>query len=141
MRGFSAAFEDLLRRESRTILAADLTLRQFAAPSEAQMKEIEPWLGRGVRLTRITETVVDVERRTWLTSVLVSVKAVDPRVYPFYGQVKLDPDRPLPEALTAQSIAISDDLMVRLNSPRAPPSGSARRTSRSAEWSAWSRTA
>ena len=38
VRGFSAAFQDLLRRESRTILAADLTLRQFTAPSEAQME-------------------------------------------------------------------------------------------------------
>lgn len=115
VRGFSAAFEDLLRRESRTILAADLTLRQFAAPSAAQMKQVEPWLGRGVRLTRITETVSMLSAAPGSTPVLVSVKAVDPRAYPFYGQVKLEPDRPLREALTAQSIAISDDLMVRLD--------------------------
>ncbi len=115
VRGFSAAFEDLLRRESRTILAADLTLRQFAAPSEAQMKAIEPWLRRGVRLTRVTETVSMMSAVPGSTPVLVSVKAVDPRAYPFYGRVKLDPDRPLPEALTAHTIAISDDLMVRFN--------------------------
>jgi putative ABC transport system permease protein len=115
VRGFSAAFEQLLRSESRTILAADLTLRVFTAPSQAQMSEIEPWLRRGVRLTRITETVSMMSATPGSTPALVSVKAVDPHAYPFYGQVKLDPDRPLPEALTAHTIAISDDLAVRFN--------------------------
>jgi putative ABC transport system permease protein len=49
------------------------------------------------------------------TPVLVSVKAVDSRVYPFYGTVKLDPARPLSEALTPAIIAVSDDLLVRFN--------------------------
>jgi putative ABC transport system permease protein len=115
VRGFSAAFQDLLRRESRTILAADLTLRQFTAPSAAEMQAIEPWLRRGVVLTRVTETVSMMSAAPGSTPVLVSVKAVDPRVYPFYGRVKLDPDRPLPEALTAHTIAVSDDLMLRFN--------------------------
>jgi putative ABC transport system permease protein len=47
--------------------------------------------------------------------VLVSVKAVDPAVYPFYGQVVLDPPQPLKQALDEHSVAVSDDLLVRLN--------------------------
>ena len=46
---------------------------------------------------------------------LISVKAVDPAVYPFYGAVKLNPPRPLREALDAQSVVVSDDLLMRLN--------------------------
>src|SRR5436309_12508067 len=46
---------------------------------------------------------------------LISVKAVDPSVYPFYGTVKLNPPRPLREALDAHSVVVSDDLLIRLN--------------------------
>jgi len=46
---------------------------------------------------------------------LISVKAVDPRAYPFYGEVKLEPTRPLREALDSHSVAVSSDLLLRLN--------------------------
>ena len=45
----------------------------------------------------------------------MSVKAVDPARYPFYGKVKLDPPRPLSDVLTRGHVAISDDLLMRLN--------------------------
>jgi putative ABC transport system permease protein len=45
---------------------------------------------------------------------LVSVKAVDPAVYPFYGEVKLDPPAPLRAVLDSRSAAVSDDLLFRL---------------------------
>jgi len=115
VRGFSAAFQDALKREARTLLAADLTVRQFNAPSDAQLAALDPWIRRGVRLTRITETVSMMAAADGSTPVLVSVKAVDPRAYPFYGTVKLEPARPLAEALTPATIAVSDDLLVRLN--------------------------
>ncbi len=40
---------------------------------------------------------------------------MDPAAYPYYGVVKLNPPRPLREALDAQSVVVSDDLLVRLN--------------------------
>ena len=46
---------------------------------------------------------------------LISVKAVDPRAYPFYGQVKLAPERPFRQVLDAHSVVVSDDLLLRLN--------------------------
>jgi putative ABC transport system permease protein len=113
VRGFSAAFQDALRREARTLIAADLTIRQFAAPSDAQFRQLDAFIPRGVRYTRILETVSMMSAAAGADPVLVSVKAVDPRVYPFYGSIKLDPARPLAEALTSDSIAVSDDLMVR----------------------------
>jgi len=115
VRGFSAAFHGVLKREARTLMAADLTVRQFSEPTPEQLAKLEPWSQRGVRFTRITETVSMMGAGESGPPVLVSLKAVDPRVYPFYGRVTLDPARPLAEALTADSIAVSDDLAVRLN--------------------------
>ena len=39
----------------------------------------------------VTETLSMVSSGTVANPVLVSIKAVDPQVYPFYGAVKLDP--------------------------------------------------
>ena len=46
---------------------------------------------------------------------LVSVKAVDPKKYPFYGEIRLSPPAPLSQALTADTVAVSDDVLMRLN--------------------------
>jgi putative ABC transport system permease protein len=115
VRGFSAAFHDALRREARTLMAGDLMLRQFATPSPAQLAQLEPWMKRGVRLTRITETVSMMSAGRGSMPILISLKAVDPRVYPFYGRVRLEPDMPLDRALIPQNVAVSEDLLVRLN--------------------------
>ena len=42
------------------------------------------------------------------------MKAVDPAVYPFYGEVKLDPPVALRAILDSRSAAVSDDLLFRL---------------------------
>ncbi len=115
VRGFSTAFNGALKREARTLMASDLMVRQFAAPTDAQISALEPWTRRGVRVTRITETISMMSADANSVPVLVSVKAVDPQVYPFYGKVKLDPERPLAEVLTSQTMAVSDDLLLRLN--------------------------
>lgn len=114
VRGFSAAFHEALRREARTLMAADLTIRQFMPFTPAQDTEIQSWLKRGAQLTRITETVSMLSAEG-ASPALVSVKAVDPNVYPYYGKVRLDPDQPLAQALTPDTVAVSDDLLLRLN--------------------------
>ena len=45
---------------------------------------------------------------------LISIKAIDPRVYPFYGTVTLNPPSTLAAALSANTIAVSNDLLLRL---------------------------
>ncbi len=95
-------------------MAADVSLRQFTALSPAQQQSLDAYVQRGAQLTRITETV-SMMGAAGGVPVLVSVKAVDPAVYPFYGQVVLDPPQPLKLALDEHSLAVSDDLLVRLN--------------------------
>jgi len=118
VRGFSAAFHESLKREARTLMAADLLIRQFAEPNEEQERVIAAWERRGARVSRITETVSMLAAGEGEPPVLVSVKAVDPATYPWYGKVRLDPEAPLREALTADAIAVSEDLMLRLNLQR-----------------------
>lgn len=115
VRGFSAAFHDALDREARTLMAADLSIRQFQPATPEQQQLLDRYVASGSTLTTVTETVSMMSAGAGTPPVLVSVKAIDPSLYPFYGTVKLDPPITLREALTDESIAVSDDLLIRLN--------------------------
>ena len=114
VRAFGSAFRHMLLREARTLMAGDMSLRVFAMPTSEQESVLDDLARRGVRRTWITETVTMASSKNADDPVLTSVKAVDPADYPYYGVVKLDPPAPLRSALTAQTVAVSDDLLVRL---------------------------
>jgi len=114
VRGFGKAFYGMLLREARTLMAADLSVRVFELPNAGQTAAMEQLLARGVRRTWITETLSMASSSAVANPVLVSIKAVDPRVYPFYGVVKLDPPGALPKKLSADTVAVSNDLLLRL---------------------------
>ena len=83
VRGFSRAFYGMLLREARTLMAADLSLRVFALPDARQTAVMDQLEQRGVRRTWVTETLTMVSSAKVANPVLVSIKAVDPNVYPF----------------------------------------------------------
>jgi putative ABC transport system permease protein len=121
VRGFSQSFRSTLTDESRTVMAADLTARQFVAASDEQVAELDALAARGVDRTLITETIsmassamvpIDSEAAT---PALVSIKAVDPAKYPYYGVVKLDPPMLLTDALAGDSAVAGEDLLIRLH--------------------------
>ena len=115
VRGFSHAFRHMLLGQARTLMAADLTARVFALPDPQQQQTLDELAKRGVDRTWITETVTMASSATTPDPLLVSIKAVDPSAYPFYGTVKLAPPKPLRDALTADTVVVSDDLLLRLN--------------------------
>jgi putative ABC transport system permease protein len=115
VRGFSSSFRHMLLGQARTLMAGDLTARVFSLPTAEQEAALRGLEGRGVRRTWITETVTMASSASTPDPLLISVKAVDPAAYPYYGVVKLNPPRPLREALDAQAVVVSDDLLVRLN--------------------------
>lgn len=114
VRGFSHSFRRMLLAQARTLMAADLSARIFALPTDEQDAVLKDLDSRGVGRTWITETVTMASSAATPDPLLISVKAVDPGAYPFYGVVKLDPDQPLRKALNAQSVVVSDDLLIRL---------------------------
>jgi putative ABC transport system permease protein len=115
VRGFSRSFRRMLLRDARTLMAADLSARVFGVPTAEQQAVFDSLAARGVRRTWITETVTMASSAANPDPLLVSVKAVDPHAYPFYGEVQLNPPRPLRDALVSQTVVVTDDLLLRLN--------------------------
>lgn len=121
VRGFSQSFRDTLKDESRTVMAADLTARQFAPATATQTAKLDDLAREGVAHTLITETIsmassgIAAPGTDAATPALVSIKAVDPSQYPYYGQVKLDPPIPLKQALTPDTVVVANDVLLRLN--------------------------
>ncbi len=114
VRGFSSSFRATLLNRARSIMAADLSARstQLATPDETRgLAQIQ---AEGVRMTTVTETVSMASAARTLDPLLVSLKAVDPARYPFYGTVELDPAGPLAKVLTPETVVVADDLLVRL---------------------------
>jgi putative ABC transport system permease protein len=116
VRGFSESFRSTLTREARTVMAADLAARQFQMPTEAQLAELDALVPEGVDHTWITETVsMASSKAANATPVLAAIKAVDPTKYPFYGEIKLSPPMALGDALTRDTVAVGEDLLIRLH--------------------------
>jgi putative ABC transport system permease protein len=115
VRGFSRAFQEMLLSQARTLMAADLSLRVFELPTAQQDAAMDALAKSGIDRTWITETVTMASAGVEKPPMLVSVKAVDPKKYPFYGEIRLSPPAPLSQALTADTVAVSDDVLLRLN--------------------------
>jgi putative ABC transport system permease protein len=110
---FNESVRYTLLSESRTLMAADISLRMPIQPSEKELGFLEELESSGILSTRVTETVsmasvVSGPRRV---PVLVSVKGADFGRYPFYGRLELDPAN---VRLDKNTVAVSDDLLLRL---------------------------
>ena len=114
VRGFSASFRTALLNRARSIMAADLSARMFQQPTLEQQKGLDAIEAEGVEITPVTEMLSMASSPKTMDPLLVSLKAVDPAKYPFYGEVTLSPTGSLKDALRGDSVAVADDLLVRL---------------------------
>jgi len=113
VRGFSEAFQKALLGDARSLMAGDLSARLFrlATPKEvAQLNALT-----SVDRTTVTETVSMAEAKGDPVPLLVSLKAVNPAKYPFYGHVVLNPAGNLRDVLTDDTAVVDENLLVRLN--------------------------
>jgi putative ABC transport system permease protein len=115
VRGFSSSFRSTLLDRARSIMAADLSARMTQQPTPAEQKGLDEIAASGVEMTPVTELLSMASSAKTLDPLLVSMKAVDPGRYPFYGDVELAPTSSLKTVLTADTVAVADDLLVRLN--------------------------
>jgi putative ABC transport system permease protein len=115
VRGFSSSFRSTLLDKARSIMAADLSARMFQQPTPEQQTGLDEIGASGVEITPVTELLSMASAAKTLDPLLVSLKAVDPAMYPFYGDVELAPAAPLKTMLTPDTVAVADDLLVRLN--------------------------
>jgi putative ABC transport system permease protein len=114
VRGFSQSFKSMLLREARSVMAGDVSVRIFGDTTDAQEAAIRSLAQRKARTTRVTETLSMVSSTGVPDPVLVTLKAVDPKVFPFYGNLVLTPDKPLRETLDATTVVLSEDARIRL---------------------------
>ena len=118
VRGFSTSFARTLLLQARSIMAADLSARMFrqATPAESKLLDAlaSPQSGLGVKRTVVTETVSMAMVEGDPVPLLVTLKAVDPAEYPFYGTVVLSTGQQLRDALTDDRVVVDDNLLVRL---------------------------
>jgi len=95
-------------------MAADISARIYHEPSPDEQQTLDELVSRGATITNIIETPSMMSSAAVSRPLLVSVKAVDPADYPFYGEIELIPAQELAAALTPSSVAVSDDLILRL---------------------------
>lgn len=114
VRGFSESFRRTLLLQARSIMAGDLSARMFRQATPVERLQLDALSREGVRQTVVTETVSMAMVKSDPVPLLVTLKAVDPSQYPFYGKVVLQPAGSLREVLTNQAVVVDDNLLVRL---------------------------
>jgi putative ABC transport system permease protein len=114
VRGFSQSFQRALLLQARSIMAGDLSARMFRQATPTETKALDALSSQGVRRTVVTETISMAMAQGDPVPLLVTLKAVDPAEYPFYGTVALEPAGTLHDVLNNQSVVVDDNLLVRL---------------------------
>ncbi len=117
VRGFSESFKRTLMTEARSLMAGDLSARIFREPTADESKKLAA-MGQGIpgsESTWVTETISMSSVPPDPVPLLVSLKAVDPAVYPFYGRAELEPEMSLQQALDGDSAIVAEEFLVRLN--------------------------
>src|SRR6476659_6435966 len=83
VRGFSREFRRMLLSQARTLMAADMSVRIFGMPTPEQTAALGSLEKVFFNQTATTETFTMASSAAVREPLLVSLKAVDPRVYPF----------------------------------------------------------
>src|SRR6185312_5782858 len=118
VRGFSRSFRHTLSIDARSLLAGDLSARIYETPTAKDKSRIATALGQpqsGIQTTWVTDTVSMASVPPNPVPLLVSLKAVNPDKYPFYGHVELQPAMTLKQALAGNSVAVAEEFLIRMN--------------------------
>ncbi len=116
VRGFSDSFRRTLSTEARSLMAGDLSARLFHEPDSEESSKIAAIAKQErLRTTWVTETISMASVPPDPVPLLVSLKAVDPAEYPYYGTAALEPAMSLQQALEGDSAVVADEFLIRLN--------------------------
>jgi putative ABC transport system permease protein len=104
-------------------MAGDLSARVFRLPTDAEKDKIAAIEKRnagqkgasGIHSTWVTETISMASVPPDPVPLLVSLKAVDPAEYPYYGEAELEPSMSLQQALDGDSAVVAEEFLIRLN--------------------------
>jgi putative ABC transport system permease protein len=116
VKGFGYGFRGMLLHNAKQLIAADVQAQVWDDPSEKQQQQMEALGQQQAGLTRVTETVSMAAPVASVSRIpqMISVKAVDPGAYPYYGKLGLKPAVPLTQLLASDDdVVVSDELLVR----------------------------
>ena len=115
VRGLSEAFSRTLMTQARSIMAADLSARLFRQLTPKESQQLDSLQAKGLERTEATELVSMASSANDPVPLLVSLKAVDPQAYPYYGNVILDPAGNFRTVLNDHTTVVGGDLLFRLH--------------------------
>ncbi len=121
VRGFSQSFQRALLGQARGLMAADVSARMYHAATPEQARQMDALARDGIEYTETTETVSMARVPGHAVPILVSLKAVNPGKYPFYGQLVLKPAGSIRQMLTSNTVLVDDNLLVRLHAQVGDP--------------------
>lgn len=117
--GLSASVDEGVRKEGRRLMAADLAVEgRRPVPEDlgkrlAQFETASGYAAGSIQRADLREFVSVVLKPGANVTQLAELKVVE-GAYPFYGKLKLDPDRPLPTLLSADTIVVAQELLAKL---------------------------
>ena len=114
VRGFSDSFRRTLSLEARSLMAGDLSARLFREPTADENKKIAALQPAGIRSTWVVETISMASAPPDPVPILVTLKAVDPSEYPYYGKAELEPEMSLSKALEGDSAVVAEEFLIRM---------------------------
>ncbi len=110
-----ASLKSLLLRNTRQLIAADLQAQVWALPSPQQISRAQALGQQYGQMTRVTEAVSMAGSYKQRFPQMVSVKAVDPAHYPYYGDFHLEPPERLRKLIANDhSVVVTRELEIRL---------------------------
>ena len=113
--GAAASARQWLGRDSRVWLAGDVAVETTEPISEDQIAALNEMRREGIQWTMVTWILTVAASDQSPDPVLISVKAIDPAVYPFYGATSLYPERSLADALRPGTVVVSDRVLDQLH--------------------------
>ena len=111
IRATSDDFMRTLGNIERAGIAGDLSMELHESPQPGQLEALSR---TGARWTLITSTMFPARSEQAADPVLAVIKAVDPRFYPFYGELRLIPAQTPMGALAGNSAVVSSELLHEL---------------------------
>jgi putative ABC transport system permease protein len=115
VKGFGYAFRGMLLRNAKQLIAADVQAQTWDNLAPEQVARLQAIGSQHGELTRVVETVSMAASDKQHTPQMISVKAVDPAVYPYYGKLRLYPTLPLATLLSSnRSVVVTPELEMRL---------------------------
>jgi putative ABC transport system permease protein len=111
VRSAAGTSRDSLEGDSRAWLGGDVGVDTIEPVSPNQTDELT---GAALDWTLVTLASTMASSEESADPGFISVKAIDPAVYPFYGKLIMNPPRSLQEILSPDTVAVSEEVLERL---------------------------